>query len=467
MTAHLNSRRVRGIVAVRAETQAKPDLSTIKAAADELKKTFEAFKAERQEEIDAIKAGMADVVKTEKVDRINSAITELKDHQDKIAKEIARARLSGSEDGNEVKAARRFQARAQRKAESDVSEVDVDQYRAYKAAFTQLCRKNFNVDGLSADVRAALSVGSDPDGGYLVPAEVEMTIEKRVYDTSPMREIASVSTISTGAWEAPYQASKATHGGWVGERQSRSSTATPKLGMQRIEVHEHYAYPEATRTMLEDAALDVEAWLNEEVGDEFMRQENAAFVDGDGVMKPKGFVSAAYTSAAVTTADATRDWGKLQYVASGAAGAFPVHSGIASASDVSALNNIITALNPVYRNGAVFVMNRSTEGVIRNLVDGNGRPLLEDGRSSDGTWQYSIRGYRIVNLEDMDDVGSDAFALAFGNFQRGYKIIDRRGITVIRDELTNKPYVGFYTTKRVGGDVRNFDAIKLMKFAAS
>jgi HK97 family phage major capsid protein len=345
--------------------------------------------------------------------------------------------------------------------------VDVDAYRAYRGAFASLLRRTCNADGLKPDVRAALTVGVDRDGGYLVPTEVSQQIEKRLFETSPMREIATTITISSGAWEAPYQAAKGVSGGWVGERQSRPATGNPTVGMQRIEVHEQYAFPQASQSLLDDAAVNVEQWLVGETQDEMARAENEAFVTGDGVMKPKGFASAIYTAAAVTTADATRDWGKLQYVLSGAAAGFPVSSGTPGSSNADALIDIIAEMNPAYLPGSRFVMARRTQAAIRKLKDADGRYLIDGGAGPEGRFQFTIHGFPITNFEDMAALGSDSFSLAFGNFARGYYIVDRIGFRVIRDNLTNKPYVGFYVTKRTGGDVRNFDAIKLMKFAAS
>jgi HK97 family phage major capsid protein len=314
----------------------------------------------------------------------------------------------------------------------------------------------FNTDNAPADIRNAMSVGSDPDGGYLVPDEMSMEMEKRLFETSPMRQIARVMSISANAWEAPYKSSDATSGGWVGEKAARTATATPTVGMQRIQTFEQYAYPEVTQTMLDDAAIPIEAFIVDETEDVMGRTENTAFVTGNGILRPRGFAD--YASAAVTTNDATRSWGVLQYVASGAAGAF---------SGTDKLITMMSKLNPNYRQGAVWTMNRSTEATVRQLKDGDGRYLVGFGDLRDSPFNFSLLGTEIVNLEDMADIASNSYSLAYGNFKRGYLIIDRTGFRVLRDPYTNKPYVGFYITKRVGGDVRNFDAIKLMKFAAS
>lgn len=458
MTKHV-SPRLRGIIAVRA------DATNAQALIEQLMTTVAEFKAANDERFKQIEAkGAQDVVTAEKVDRINATITELKKAIDEQAKTTARLSIGGGGATDEVKAAQQFFAHARNRAPRASDQVDIQAYRGYRDAFDSLIRQGGNVDALGQDIRAALSVGSDRDGGYLVPTETSMEIEQRIHDTSPMRQIATVRTIGAPAWEAPWKSSRGTSGGWVGERQTRSATATPTVGVQRIETHEQYAYPEVTQSMLDDGALNVEQFIVQETEDEMSRTENTAFVSGDGVMRPKGF--AAYKATAVTTADATRTWGLLQYIATGAAGAIPDDGSIAGASNPDCFINAITALHPNYRAGAVWAMNRQTEALVRKMKDGDGRYLVGVG-SVEGALQFNLFGFPIVNLEDMEAVASDSFSIAFGNFRRGYYIIDRIGFRVLRDPYTNKPYVGFYITKRTGGDVRNFDAIKLMKFASS
>ncbi len=217
--------------------------------------------------------------------------------------------------------------------------------------------------------------------------------------------------------------------------------------------------------MLDDSAINIESFIVDDTEEQMVRTENTAFVSGSGIQKPRGFLD--YKTAAVTTDDADRAWGVLQYTLSGAAGGFPTVSGIPSASDPDALITMMSKLNPAYRPGAVFAMNRSMEATIRKMKDGDGRYLIGFGDLRDTPFGFSLFGTPISNLEDMPDLASDSYSIAYGNFRRGYYIIDRIGFRVLRDPFTNKPYVGFYITKRVGGDVRNFDAIKLMKFAAS
>lgn len=440
------------------------------ALVGQIHSAWEEFKAANDE---AMKK--QDVVLTEKVDRINNSISDLekkvKEALDEQSKALARLTVGGqqTDDRDRDRFARAFvrDAMASRGAgmreihASLRSGVDVVQYAAYVDAFNQLVAANLNVNMLSGDVRNALSVGSDPSGGYVVPPEVSTTFQTRIFETSPMRQIATIRTIASDAWEQPLDTGEGISGGWVAEKQARAKTGTPGVGMQRIEAHEQYAYPELTQKMLEDAVLiDPSSWLERKTADKMVRDENAAFVLGNGVGKPRGFLD--YAAGASTEADKDRKWGKLQYVASGAAGAFPNVAGKGDVPD--AIIDIIYALKPAFRAGAVWTMNRKSVATCRKLKDADGNyrwaPAMIAGHPS------TMEGYAIEEMEDMPDIAANSFSIGFGDFREGYSIIDRLGMTVLVDPYTNKPYVGFYIRKRVGGDVTNFDAIKLMKFAA-
>lgn len=439
--------------------------------ADQIKQAVHDLQAANDDKLAAIEKTAGEtsttvVDITNKVETINKAITELQDLADEQAKTIARSAMAGG--GDDVRAEREhaaqfFSLSTGRAVSPAAADLDVAKYKAYKDAFEAVVRADMNMEHVSGDIRAAMEIGSDRDGGYFVPPEISTEIEQRVFDTSPMRQEARVITVGSSAWEAPYKSSKGISGGWVGERQERQNTGTGQVGMQRISVHEQYAYPEVTQDMLDDAQISVESMLVEDTEMEMSRTENLGFVSGDGVMKPKGFL--AYAGASVTTADKDRAWGQLQHRAAGASGAFP-KIGATQADDPSALISLIADLNPVYRQGAIWTMNRQTEAAVRKLRDAEGRYLVGFGDMQDGTTGFNLHGYPIRNFEDMPDIASDSFSIAFGNFRRGYFIIDRAGFRLLRDPYTNKPYVGFYITKRTGGDVRNFDAIKLLKFSA-
>ena len=294
----------------------------------------------------------------------------------------------------------------------------------------------------------ALSVDSDPDGGYLVTPQQSARIIEVVYETSPMRQVATVETISTDALEGLFDGDEAA-AAWVSERGSRAETNTPQLGQWRIPTHELYANPRATQKLLDDSAVDIEAWISRKVADKFARTENLAFVTGNGVGQPRGFT---------TYPDGTTR-GTIERIPS------------LDAATIAAegIYNIIYALKAAYRPGSVWVMNRATVGVIRTIRDesggaGTGQFMWAPGF---GGQPATLAGYPIVEFEDMADIAGGNIVAGFGNFRQGYTIVDRLGIRILRDPYSAKPHVEFYTTKRVGGDVLNFEAFKLMDIAAS
>jgi HK97 family phage major capsid protein len=241
--------------------------------------------------------------------------------------------------------------------------------------------------------------------------------------------------------------------GWVGETDARTQTASPTLDSLSFPAMELYAMPAATATLLEDSAVNIDEWLAGEVDQVFAVQEGAAFVNGDGTNKPKGFL--AYS----TVANASWSWGNIGYVASGAAGAFPA----SDPSDV--LIDLVYAVKAGYRQNGVFVMNRKTQGAIRKFKDSAGNYLWQPPVAAGG--RATLMTFPLIDAEDMPDIAANSLSIAFGDFGRGYLVVDRSGVRVLRDPFTAKPYVLFYTTKRVGGGVQDFDAIKLLKFAAS
>jgi HK97 family phage major capsid protein len=321
----------------------------------------------------------------------------------------------------------------------------------HKAAFDAYVR-----GGDTANLRAleqkALSAGSNPDGGFLVPPEIETKIGERLFNISPIRSLASLRTISSNIYKKPMMATGAV-AGWVGETDARTQTTTPTLDELSFPAMELYAMPAATTLLLEDSAVDIDEWLAQEVDRVFAAQEGAAFVTGDGNNKPKGFVS--YN----TVANSSWTWGNIGYVASGVAGAFP------STAPSDVLVDLIFALKAGYRQNAAFVMNRKTQSLIRKFKDTTNNYIWQPPASPSG--RASLMNFPVHDVEDMPDIAANSLSVAFGDFQRGYLIVDRAGVTVLRDPYSAKPYVLFYTTKRVGGGVQDYDAIKLLKFAVS
>ncbi|MBS0278641.1 MAG: phage major capsid protein [Proteobacteria bacterium] len=395
----------------------------IKDAFGDFLRAFEAFKESNDARLIEIEKRGGDVVLEEKVDRINAALTEQKSLIDELTIAAARPALG------ETKAEPRGQ-------------------RERKAAFDRYMRKG---DGACFESKA-MSVGSNADGGYVVPLEIAQTIDRVLAKASPIRALATVQQIGGNTYRKPVTTVEAASG-WVGETDSRAQTTTPTIAALDFPAMELYAMPAATQTLLDDAQVDIEQWLANEVQIVFAEQEGAAFINGDGTAKPTGFLH--YTA----VADASWSWGNLGYIASGAAGAF------ATEDPADALINLAYAPKQSYRANGTWVMNRKTEAAIRKFKDGDDNYIWQPGVAAGQS--ASLLGYPVAEAEDMPDIASNSYSIAFGDFARGYLIVDRVGINVLRDPFSAKPYVLFYTTKRVGGGVQNFEAIKLMKFAAS
>jgi HK97 family phage major capsid protein len=321
----------------------------------------------------------------------------------------------------------------------------------HKAAFEAYVRVGENTD-LRALESKALSAGSGPDGGFLVPPEIETQIGQRLIAISPIRSIAGMRTISSNVYKKPFLTTGPAVG-WVGETEVRPQTVSPALDELTFPAMELFAMPAATATLLEDAAVNVGEWLGQEVEQVFAAQEGTAFVNGDGNNKPKGFLSYG------TVANTAWTWGNLGYIASGVAGGFPT----SNPSDV--LVDLIYSLKAGYRQNGVFVMNRKTQSAIRKFKDTTGNYLWQPPAVAGG--KATLMTFPVIEAEDMPDITANSFSIAFGDFYRGYLVVDRAGVSVLRDPYTAKPYVLFYTTKRVGGGVQDFDAIKLMKFSVS
>lgn len=331
--------------------------------------------------------------------------------------------------------------------------VDTDALKAYNAAFEQLCRRG--KDDLSMDQHKAMSVGSDPNGGYLVTPDTTGRIVRRLYETSDVRSVAAQQEISTDSLEGSNDLGEG-DGGWVSEQAARPATNTPTLGKWSIPVHEIYAMPEATQKLLDDARLDIGAWLAEKTSSKFMRLENAAFISGNGVGKPRGFLD--YPIA--LTADSVRAWGTLQAVKTGTSGGFGT-----APNGSDKLIDMVHTLKAAYRTGATWAMSRASIGEVRKLKDAEGNYLWLPSMTANQP--ATLLGYAIKEWEDMPTIGANSYSIAFGNFREAYLIVDRAGIRVIRDDLTNKPFVRFYTVRRVGGGLINSEALKLLQFATA
>ena len=287
------------------------------------------------------------------------------------------------------------------------------------------------------------------DGGYAVPRQIDALIARALVEISPIRAIAQV--VQTGS--AGYRKLVTTGGtasGWVSETAARPETDTPEFAEIAPPTGELYANPAASQAMLDDAGFDLENWLASEIAMEFARAEGAAFIGGSGVDQPEGFLNAPATMAE----DAARPFGTLQYLASGDASGF-------DANPDAKLIDLVHTLKAGHRQGASFVMNSATLAEVRKLKSADGaflwQPGLVEGQPD------RLLGYPVVEAEDMPDIAAGTYPIAFGNFRHGYLIAERSATQVLRDPFTNKPFVHFYATKRVGGQVLDSNAIKLLK----
>lgn len=394
----------------------------------EMMAAFEAFKGANDARLDEIeKKAAADVLLEEKVARIDQAVAAAQARLDRVMSQSRRPVIGGepAEPGNSV---------------SGAPEA--------KAAWDGYL-KTGQSGGL--EVKAGLSGGAT-SGGYVVPYETERAIERRLMAASPMREIATVRTVAAGVFRKPVSTAGVACG-WVAETAARPETDPATLALLEFPSADLYANPAATQALLDDAMVDLDEWLAAEVEDAFAAQETQAFINGDGVNKPKGLLS--YP----TVADAGQAWGQIGSVASGAAGGF------AATSPADRLIDLIYAPKAQYRPNGRFVMNRKTVSAVRKFKDADGNYIWQPATRLGET--ASLLGYPVTEIETMPDVAANSLSIAFGDFQRGYLIVDRAGVRVLRDPYSAKPYVLFYTTKRVGGGVQNFDAIKVMKFSAS
>nr|WP_272210650.1 phage major capsid protein [Marinicella sp. W31]MDC2876551.1 phage major capsid protein [Marinicella sp. W31] len=383
--------------------------------------SFESFKDTNDRRLGEIESKMGeDVVTREKVDRINRAM-------DLQARQL---------DEMQLKKARPALGHGTSLAASE-----------HKAAFENYIRRG-DEHGLRALEAKAIST-TESDGGYLVPDETDTEIGRRLSAVSPIRRLATVRQVSGAVLKKPFIASGFT-AGWVGEIADRDQTATPDISELTFPTMELYAMPAASASLLDDAAVDVESWIASEIDIAFAEQEGAAFVSGNTASTPKGFLS--YT----TVADSAWEWEKLGYIATG------VDGGFKAADPSDTLIETIYALKAAHRQNAHFVMNRKTQGAIRKFKDDDGNYLWQPPASLGQP--ASLMGFPVTEAEDMPDIGTDSMSVAFGDFAAGYLVVDRAGVRILRDPYSAKPYVLFYTTKRVGGGVQNFEAIKLVKF---
>lgn len=380
---------------------------------------FEAFKSANDSRLKEIeKKGAADPLLVAKVEKINEVLDTVAEQKARLEKLESAAARPGA--GVEAKG-----------AESEAE---------HKKAFLEYMRKG-SVAGFDALEQKAMSVQSDPDGGYLVSPTVSAEVVKKVFESSPIRQLASVVTISTDSLDLGNDINEMSSG-WVGETTSRSETSTAQIGKNNIPVFELYAAPRASQKLLDDAGINIESWIADKVAEKFGRDEATAFVSGDGVVKPRGILT--YTAGST--------WGTIEQVVSGSN----------SAVTADGLINLFYSLKDQYAQNATFLMQRATVGHVRTLKDTTNQYLWQPGLQAGQP--DMLLGKPVMFAADMQAYGTtNNLSIALADFKAAYQVVDRIGIRTLRDPYSAKPQVIFYTTKRVGGAVKNFEAIKLMK----
>lgn len=338
---------------------------------------------------------------------------------------------------------------ATRPALSVAAETDL----THKTAFGGYLRSGDDcaLRGLELEGKA-LNTAVNADGGYLVDPQTADTIRHVVHSTASIRAIATVVNVEATSYDVLVDHNDI-DSGWASETAVLTDTSTPQIDRISIALHELSALPKASQRLLDDSAFDIETWLAGRIADKFARAEAEAFISGDGLDKPKGFLTHPHTE------NSGWSWGNLGYVATGNNGDFAQ----SNASD--AIIELVYALGAQYRANASFVMNSKTAGAVRKMKDADGRFLWADGLAA--AEPARLMGYPVLIAEEMPDIGIDAAAIAFGDFAAGYTIAERPDLRVLRDPFSAKPHVLFYATKRVGGDVSDFAAIKVLKFSAT
>lgn len=399
---------------VRADaTDAKAMIAQVQAAFEEFKKTND----------EKLKAKAEDGLVNEKLEKINSAIDNYQSAIDDLNAKIAANANGGSVIG------------------------DLQGDPEYVNAFKAHMRKG---DNAGADVQAAMTKGTDADGGFLAPVEWDRTITGKMKQVSPIRANARVISITTNGFKKLFT-DRAVGSGWVGEVAARPATSTPQIASLDFPLGEIYANPAISQQLLDDAAIDLEAWLADEVQTEFARQEGIAFLSGDGVNKPHGILT--YVEGAANAA--RHPWGAIQ----------TVNGGHASNLTSDGFIDLFYSLPTEFRANAKLYTNRGSQAAMRKLKDGQGNYLWQPSYAAGQP--ATLAGETIVEVPDMPAVAANSIAALYGDMEATYLVVDRVGIRVLRDPYTNKPFVHFYTTKRVGGGVYNPEPMRALKVAAA
>ena len=403
-------------------------MSELKEVLDQYAQAFEEYKKTNDARYEELKKGTGKAGELEeKLSKIEASLAEKEKQISDIEAKMNRPSFAGTPSEDPVKA-------------------------EHKKAFDVFLRKGIE-SGLADLQKKAVQVGVDVDGGYAVPEEMSREIYKLIDADSSMREVCGVRLVGTEDIKQLVDVGGVTTG-WVAETASRPATDSPQLAQVTPTFGEIYAMPAATQKAIDDVFFDVEGWIVESVSSKFAKEENAAFTIGDGTNKPKGLLAATMA----TTGDDTRAFGTFQYLATGVAAGMP------ATNPADLLIDLITALKTRYYRNARFMMNRQTLSTIRKWKDSQNNYLWQPGLQSGEP--NSILGFPYTYNDDMPSIGANALCLAFGDFREAYIILDRTGIRLLRDPYTNKPYVNFYITKRVGNMILNSEAVKFIKCEA-
>lgn len=432
----------------------------IKSLLEQQGQAFEEFKKANDALIKAKAEGKAVADLEAKVAKLSDALdgfADVKKAVDEILVKAARpGGLGGDVKDAEAKAVElknfnvSLRAEYQSKGKPFPGDLSQEAYTHYKSGFFKIAA-GVVLDNLTSDERKALSAGSDPDGGYLLPNSTQGMMVTRLFEQSVMRQICDVQTIATDKLEGVVDNNEAS-AGWVSELGSRTDTNTPNVGRWEIQAHEMYAMPKISQKLIDDAAVNVEAWLAGKVADKFARVEGTAFWTGTGVGQPRGMT--AYPTAA--TGDGSRAWGTFEHINTGASGAF--HT-----TKMDPLHDLQGAFKDHFLPNAQWVMRREARTALRKLKESTSDRYLWEP-SNQVAQPERLNGYPVRVDQYMPALAANSLSVAFGDFRQAYTIVDRMGVRTLRDPFTAKPYVVFYSTKRTGGGAMDFEAVKFLRF---
>ncbi|KKJ75440.1 hypothetical protein WH95_18540 [Kiloniella litopenaei] len=428
------TRGPRGFMAVRA------DATDPKAAVEAVQKAFAEFKATNEEIIKAeVKKGVADVIDVEKLDRINAALNELQATVDENAKKMAALQFDPVRDQEEI----------------------APEVKAYNDKFNDWFRnggealeKELKAANRPGGVMAPLAATNDVERGLTAPVEWDRQITDKLKDASEMRMYATAVPVTGAGFKHLYNL-RGTSSGWVGETEQRDATHGSAFADYEFSFGEVYANPAATDYVLEDSETDIAAWISSEIEDEFATQEGIAFVSGDGVKKPKGITQYTSTIEGALAAADRHPLGPIAEVNSG-------HASQITADGLISLKYAISTRRTSRDTG--YFANRNTIAAIRKLKDGDGNYLWQPSYAADRP--QTVAGQAMRELSGLPDIAANAIPVLYGDMKQTYRIFDRRGVRLLRDPYTNKPYTMFYTTKRVGGGLWNPEWMRYHKIAA-